>query len=54
MGIVLAETNATRMGRSSMTTPTTAAMAMSSSLRKSTTLSLTTLLWSVMVNMFTS
>ena len=42
MGMVLAATLATRMGSKSMMTTTTEAMAMSSSLRKSTTEELTT------------
>ncbi len=54
MGMVLAATRATRMGRSNITTIITAMTAMSSSLRKLTTESLTTWLWSVMVNIVTS
>ena len=54
IGMVLAATKATRTGISSNTTTTTAMMAMRSSLRKLTTESLTTWLWSVMVYMLTS
>ena len=48
MGMVDAATRATLMGSRSMTTITTATMAMTSSSRKFATLSLTTWLWSVM------
>ena len=48
IGIVDAATNATRKGSNSITTTTTATMAMSSSCKKFATLSATTWLWSVM------
>ena len=52
--MVDAATRATRIGKNSIITITTAAMAMRSSRRKFTTLSFTTLVWSVMVKMVTS
>ena len=47
IGMVEAATKATRIGSRSITTMTTATMAMTSSWRKLSTLSFTTLLWSV-------
>ncbi len=54
MGMVDAATNATRIGSRSITTRTTATIAMTISCRKLMTLSPTTLLWSVMRLMLTS
>ena len=48
MGIVDEATKATRIGNNSITTTITATIAMINSFRKFSTLSPTTLLWSVM------
>ena len=54
IGMVDAATNATRKGSRSITTMTTATIAMMSSCRKFDTLSSTTFGWSVMRKMLTS
>lgn len=54
MGMVEAATSAVRIGSSSITTTTTATMAIINSLRKVVTLAETTSLWSVMRNVVTS